>query len=49
MSPAEYRDRRIEYHRTKKPMIPPPPDADGPIRLDLEGLLEDVPDDQKLD
>lgn len=49
MSIEEYRRRRLDYHRTKKPDLPPPPDADGPLDLDIEELLEDVPDDMKLD
>jgi bacterioferritin-associated ferredoxin len=49
MSIEEYRERRLHYHRTKKPVMPPPVDADGPIALDLEGLLDEIPDDLKLD
>ncbi|OPZ08954.1 MAG: BFD-like (2Fe-2S) binding domain protein [candidate division BRC1 bacterium ADurb.BinA292] len=49
MSAEEYRARRIAYHKEKKPELPPPADADGPIALDLDELLDDVPDDLKLD
>ena len=49
MTAEEYRSRRIEYHRSKKPELPPPPDAEGPLDLDLERVLEDVPDNIKLD
>src|SRR5690349_18499645 len=36
MSIEEYKTRRLEYHRTKKPDLPPPPDADKPLDLDIE-------------
>jgi hypothetical protein len=49
MSIEEYRARRLEYHKTKKPMIPPPPDADGPIEMDLEELLDSIPEEEKLE
>lgn len=49
MSGEEYRRRRIEYHRTKKPELPPPPDAAGPLELDLDQVLSEIPDDLKLD
>ncbi len=49
MDYEEYRARRIQYHKTRKPDLPPPPDADGPLDLDLENVLNEVPDDLKLD
>lgn len=49
MGAEEYRRRRIEYQRSKKPDLPPPADADGPLELDLEDMLRQIPDDMKLD
>lgn len=49
MSMAEYKCRREEYFRQKHPALPPPPDADGPINMNLDELLERVDDGLKLD
>jgi len=49
MTFEEYKRRRLEYHKTKKPDLPPPPDAAGPLDLDIEKVLDEVPDDMKLE
>src|SRR5690242_6942821 len=49
MSIEEYKQRRLEYHRTKKPDLPPPPDADGPLELNIEQVLDAIDDSLKLD
>jgi NAD(P)H-nitrite reductase large subunit len=49
MSIDEYKARRQEYFRSKKPELPPPPDAEHPLTLDLDELLDDIDDGLKLD
>lgn len=49
MAEAEYRWRRGEYRQRRKPELPPPADAEGPIAWDPDDLLKDIPDDLRLD
>jgi bacterioferritin-associated ferredoxin len=49
MSAAEYKARRAEYWKKRKPELPPPPDAAGPLDIDLDEVLDEVPEDMKLD
>ncbi len=49
MTFEEYRARRAIYHREKKPMLPPSADADGALDIDLDEIIDRVPDDMKLD
>ncbi len=45
----EYQRRRLEYHKTKKPQLPPPGEHQSAINLDVDSLLDDIPDDLKFD
>ena len=49
MTFEEYKRRRLEYHATKKPDLPPPPDADGALDIDIDEVIDQIPDDMKLD
>ena len=49
MPPEEYRARRLDYHRLRRPLLPASPDADGPLELDLEEVLGEVDENLRLD